>query len=111
MLLHSLRLDWILNEHSEDVSLPERPWRDLDNQALRKVLTAQRNSERETEAFGLGELGASPFGSRMPKETRTNKEPTNYACILIFVFLPWVWVSLTLLTCLRVCIMGVSYLT
>ena len=65
--------------------------------------------ERDTEAFGLGELGASPFGSRMPKETWTSKEPTDYACVLIFVFLPWV--SLTLLTCLRVCIMGVSYLT
>ncbi len=24
-----LRLDWIVDEHSEDVSLPERPWRDL----------------------------------------------------------------------------------
>ncbi len=32
-----LRLDWIVDEHSEDVSLPERPWRDLDNQALRTV--------------------------------------------------------------------------
>ena len=32
-----LRLDWIVDEHSEDLSLPERPWRDLDNQALRKV--------------------------------------------------------------------------
>ncbi len=32
-----LRLDWIVDEHSEDVSLPERPWRDLDNQALRAV--------------------------------------------------------------------------
>ena len=42
--------------------------------------------KRETEAFGLGELGASPFGSRMPKETRTSKEPTDYACVLIFVF-------------------------
>ncbi len=80
-----LRLDWIVDEHSEDVSLPERSWRDLDNQALRTVQTAQRNSERETESFGLGELGASPFGSRMPKETRTSKEPTGYACILIFV--------------------------
>ena len=29
-----LRLDWIVDEYSEDVSLPERPWRDLDNQAL-----------------------------------------------------------------------------
>ena len=32
-----LRLDWIVDEHSEDVSLPERPRRDLDNQALRTV--------------------------------------------------------------------------
>ena len=32
-----LRLDWIVDEHSEDVSLPERPWRDLDNQTLRTV--------------------------------------------------------------------------
>ncbi len=32
-----LRLDWIVDEHSENVSLPERSWRDLDNQALRKV--------------------------------------------------------------------------
>jgi hypothetical protein len=32
-----LRLDWIVDEHSENVSLPERPWRDLDNQTLRKV--------------------------------------------------------------------------
>ena len=32
-----LRLDWIVDEYSEDVSLPERPWRDLDNQTLRKV--------------------------------------------------------------------------
>ena len=62
-----LRLDWIVDENSEGVSLPERPWRDLDNQVLRPVLTAQRNSERETEYFGLGELGASPFGSRKPK--------------------------------------------
>ena len=27
-----LRLDWIVDEHSENASLPERPWRDLDNQ-------------------------------------------------------------------------------
>ena len=32
-----LRLDWIVDEHSENVSLPERPWRDLDNQTLRTV--------------------------------------------------------------------------
>ena len=32
-----LRVDWIVDEHSEDVSLPERPWRDLDNQTLRTV--------------------------------------------------------------------------
>ena len=32
-----LRLDWIKDEHREDVSLPERPWRDFDNQALRTV--------------------------------------------------------------------------
>ena len=32
-----LRLDWIVDEHSENVSLPERHWRDLDNQTLRKV--------------------------------------------------------------------------
>ena len=32
-----LRLDWIVDEHSKDVSLPKRPWRDLDNQTLRKV--------------------------------------------------------------------------
>jgi hypothetical protein len=32
-----LRLDWIVDEHSEDVSLPERPWQDLDNQTLRTV--------------------------------------------------------------------------
>ena len=32
-----LRLDWIVDEHSEDVFLPERPWRDLDNQTLRTV--------------------------------------------------------------------------
>ncbi len=32
-----LRLDWVVDEHSEDVSLPERPWRDLDNQALRTL--------------------------------------------------------------------------
>jgi hypothetical protein len=64
-----LRLDWILDEHSENVSLPERPWRDLDNEALRKVYTAQRNFERETEAFGLGELGASPFGDQDQQRT------------------------------------------
>ncbi len=27
-----LRLDWIVDEHSENVSLPERTWRDLYNQ-------------------------------------------------------------------------------
>ena len=27
-----LRFDWIVDERNEDVSLPERPWRDLDNQ-------------------------------------------------------------------------------
>ena len=32
-----LRMDWIVDEHSEDVFLPERPWRDLDNQTLRAV--------------------------------------------------------------------------
>ena len=32
-----LRMDWIVDEHSEDVFLPERPWRDLDNQTLRTV--------------------------------------------------------------------------
>ena len=32
-----LRLDWIVDEHSENVSLPERPWQDLDNQTQRKV--------------------------------------------------------------------------
>ncbi len=32
-----LRLDWIVDEHSEDIFLPERPWRDLDNQTLRTV--------------------------------------------------------------------------
>jgi hypothetical protein len=32
-----LRLDWIVDEHSENVSLPERPWQDLDNQTLRTV--------------------------------------------------------------------------
>ena len=32
-----LRLDWIADEHGEDISLPERPWRDVDNQALRAV--------------------------------------------------------------------------
>ena len=32
-----LRLDWIVEEHSEGVSLPESPWQDLDNQALRTV--------------------------------------------------------------------------
>ena len=32
-----LRLDWIADEHSENVSLPERPWQDLDNKALRTV--------------------------------------------------------------------------
>ncbi len=29
-----LRLDWIADKHSEDVSLPERPWRDLVHLAL-----------------------------------------------------------------------------
>ncbi len=33
-----LRLDWIADDgRSEEISLPERPWRDLDNQALRTV--------------------------------------------------------------------------
>ena len=32
-----LRSDWIVDEHSENVSLPERPWRGLDNQTLRKA--------------------------------------------------------------------------
>jgi hypothetical protein len=31
------RLDWIMDEHIEDVSLPERRWRDVDNQALKSV--------------------------------------------------------------------------
>ena len=104
-----LRMDWVVDEHCEDVSLPERLWQDLDNQTFRTVQTAERNLERETEACGLGEVGASPFGSRMPKETRTSKEPTDYTCVLIFVFF---FLGLfDLLTCLRVCILGVSYLT
>ena len=91
-----MRLDWIVDEHSENVSLPERPWRDLDNQTLREVKQrSETPGERPKLAFGLGELGASPFGSRMPKETRTSKEPTDYACVLILCVLPWV--SLTLL--------------
>jgi hypothetical protein len=32
-----LRMDWIVDEHCEDVSLPERLWQDLDNQTLRTV--------------------------------------------------------------------------
>jgi hypothetical protein len=32
-----LRLDWIVDEHSDDISLPERIWRVLDNQTLQKV--------------------------------------------------------------------------
>jgi hypothetical protein len=32
-----LRLDRIVDEHSENVSLPERPWQDFDNQTLRTV--------------------------------------------------------------------------
>jgi hypothetical protein len=39
-----------------------------DLQVLQRVTTAQRTSESETEAIGLGKLGTSPFGSRMPKE-------------------------------------------
>jgi hypothetical protein len=61
-------LDWIVDEHSVDVSLPARFWRELDIQTLQSVTTAQRISESETEDVGLGKLGASPFGSRMPKE-------------------------------------------
>ena len=44
----------------------------------------------------------------LEKETWTNKEPTDYARVLIFVFVLGLF---DLLTCLRVCIMGVSYLT
>ena len=54
-----LRLDWVVDEHSKVVSLSECIWRDLDNQALRTVQTAQRNSERETEAFGLARRARS----------------------------------------------------
>jgi hypothetical protein len=48
--------------------LPARFWRELDIQTLQRETTAQRISEGETEAIGLGKLEASPFGSRMPNE-------------------------------------------
>ena len=32
-----LRMDWIVDEHCEGVSLPERLWQDLDNQTLQTV--------------------------------------------------------------------------
>jgi len=32
-----LRMDWIVDEHYEDVSLRERIWQDFDNQVLRTV--------------------------------------------------------------------------
>ena len=32
-----LRMDWIVDEQCEGVSLPERLWQDLDNQTLQTV--------------------------------------------------------------------------
>jgi hypothetical protein len=60
--------DWIVDEHSEHISLPARSWWELEIHTLNRVTTAQRIPEWETEAIGLEKLGASPFGSRMPKE-------------------------------------------
>jgi hypothetical protein len=40
-----LPLDWIVKEHSEDVSLPARLWRELDIQTLQRQTTAQQISQ------------------------------------------------------------------
>jgi hypothetical protein len=53
-----LPLDWIVDERSWDMHSPARFWRDVDNQALRRITPAL------TEAIGIVKLGTSPFGSR-----------------------------------------------
>jgi hypothetical protein len=59
-----LPLDLIVDEHSGDVSLSARFRRELDIQSLTKGNNSAANL---TEAISLGNIGASPFGSRMPK--------------------------------------------
>jgi hypothetical protein len=79
------------------------------------ITTAQRTSEWETEAVGLGKLGASPFGSRMPKEIPGDfiSAEANWIRMRIYFscFALGLFELICPLCCVCVCIMGVRNLT
>ena len=51
-----------------------------------KQYKQRSETQRETEAFGLGELEASPFGSRMPKETPAKNQLITHAFLFLCFF-------------------------